>query len=46
MAAAASVAASSGEEVTFLTGWESMDADFSSASGRRYGYEIMNERED
>ncbi len=48
MAAAASAAASSGEEVTFLTGWESMDADFSSATenGRRYGYDIMNERED
>ena len=46
--AAASVAASGGEEMTFLTGWESMDADFSSVSGngRQYGYEIMNERED
>jgi adenylate kinase family enzyme len=48
LAAAASAAASCGEEVTFLTGWESMDADFSSAAGRRYGYgyDIMNERED
>ncbi|KAL4528707.1 hypothetical protein Ndes2526B_g07185 [Nannochloris sp. 'desiccata'] len=46
MAAAASAAASCGEEMTFLTGWESMDAEFSSATGRRYGYDIMNERED
>jgi len=46
MAAAASAATSCGEEVTFLSGWESADVDFSSPPGRRYGYDVMNERED
>ena len=37
----------SGEEVSFMTGWESMDAEISmGALKRQYGYEIMNERED
>lgn len=37
----------SSEEVSFLRGWDSMDAELNAAvRERQYGYELMNDRED
>ena len=43
----AAAQAAKGEEVSFLTGWESMDAEYSAKGrNRSYGFELMNDRED